>query len=994
MINRKLTLLGAGLLLTAATASAQSRVTGRVTDSHGEPVMGASVRVAGTKIVTTTDAQGQFTLTGVPASAKHLNISYIGMQAQRVSIAGNVKVVLKDNELSEAVVVGYGTAQKVGTVVGSIKKVGGEVVADKPSTNIADAFAGKVAGMSVSNMSGDAGVLGSVSIQIRGAGSLNASNEPLIVIDGSPADPAMFNMLNDMDIESITTLKDASATSIYGSRAANGVIYITTKRGRSGEQAQVSIGQRVGWSQLANGLGNPMNANELLQFQLENNIITADQYALYKNHGANTNWQKYYFDNAAPTYNTDFSIRGGSDKTTYYVSGSYMKQKSLTRVSHFDRYTLRTNLETKAKDWLTFGLKQNATYTDRKADEYTNGTYAQYVFNNNVSGAMKAQPYYDPYDPDAQMGHYVWPDPTLPDMQWIQTQRPRQTNDIVYNGVAYAQLTPVKGLTLKSQLGLNAFDSRSSAKVMMTIPGATSGSASESHSRTSIWTITNTAEYKFNIGEDHAFTLLAGQEGMKESYRGFGASGTGIGDDRLNTLGNVTKANLPTSGYYKYETLSFFGRVDYALKDKYFLNFTIRNDKNSRFGKKNNAANFYSGGAMWRISAEDFMAETRSWINDLQLKVSVGSTGNSELGQSTNLANYYASLGITGATQYNGETGWIISQPANEELGWEKQIQTNVGVSARMFDRLDVSVNFYHRKTKDMLMSVPLPYTTGFSSQMLNIGEMSNRGVEFEASADVIRSRDYFFTIYANYAYNVNKIDKLFYGYQTWPLPTYNLNYVVGETLQYYLPIFAGVDKEDGAPMWYKQGHKGGVEHVYNPETMTKTMSEDIYQLSGKPMDAPHNGGFGLSGGWKGLSITADFAYSLNKWMLDGDYLGSTNGTTAQAGFNLDKDMLHMWRKPGDITDIAYLGYKTYPDTRVLKNSSYLRMKNLTVAYKLPERWMKASRFFESVQLSFTARNLFTITKWKGADPEPATNAAMGRYPATRNYTLGVDVTF
>ena len=232
-MNKKLVLLGAGLLMTAATASAQKLVSGRVTDTHGEPVMGATVRVPGTKVITTTDANGNFKLKGVPATAKKISVSYIGMQPTTVSVAGNVQVVLKDNELGEAVVVGYGTAQKVGTVVGSVKKVGGEKVENNPTANVADALQGKVAGLQVLNNSGDAGDINNASIKLRGTGSFTASNTPLIVIDGSPAGAGMLAMLNDKDIESVTTLKDASATSIYGSRAANGVIFITTKKGRT-----------------------------------------------------------------------------------------------------------------------------------------------------------------------------------------------------------------------------------------------------------------------------------------------------------------------------------------------------------------------------------------------------------------------------------------------------------------------------------------------------------------------------------------------------------------------------------------------------------------------------------------------------------------------------------------------------------------------------------------------------------------------------------------
>ena len=992
-MNKKLVLLGAGLLLTAATASAQQHVTGKVTDSNGQPVMGATVRVAGTKMVTTTDADGNFKLNNVPASAKKIQVSYIGMQQQTVSVAGNVQVVLEDNELGEAVVIGYGTGQKVGSVVGSVKKVGSEAIASKPAANIADALQGKVAGLEVYNMTGDVGDINGASIRMRGLGSVGplvsggAGVEPLIVIDGSPASSSMLSLLNDRDIESVTTLKDASATSIYGSRAANGVIYITTKRGRTGERAQVTIGQRVGWSQLANGIGDPLHANELLELQLENGVITADQYKLYKTHGADTDWQKFYFDNAAPTYNTDFSVRGGSETTTYFVSASYMKQNSLTGVSHFDRYTVRTNLDTKPKEWLSFGVKQSLTYTDRKTDEYTNKGSAQYVSQNGVSGSIGMPSYWDPYDPEFSKQHLIWPNKDLYNPMWIQKQRPFNSNDVIYNGVAYVQIVPVKGLTLKSQLGLYATDTRFHSHVTMQIPGIQTGSTSENHSRSSNWTITNTAEYKFNIGDDHSFTLLAGQEGIKSSSKGFGVRGSGWTDDRTNTIGNVTKAEIPTYSASKYEFLSFFGRLDYSLKDKYYLNFTFRNDKSSRFGRDNRGANFMSGGLMWRVSSEDFMAPTRGWLTDFQLKVSVGSTGNAAIGD-------YASLGLVGNTMYMGQSGWLLSQPANDQLGWEKQIQTNFGLTARLFDRLDVNLNIYHKKTKDMLMAVPLPFTTGFSAQMMNVGEMSNRGVELELGYDVFRTSEGFFNVYVNYAYNKNKIDKLFYGLSEWTMKDYGLNFVVGESLQYFLPIYAGVDKNDGAPMWYKKGHKGGVVHDFNPETMSKEYSDDLFQNTGKQMYAPHTGGFGLSAGWKGITVAADFSFVIGKYMGNHDYFGATSNNTLKSGFNVDRDMLNMWKKPGDITDIPGIQYEDYSSTRTLENASFLRLKNLSVSYDLPRRWMEATNFFENVRFTFTGRNIFTITQYRGADPEPDTNFSRGMFPATRQFTLGVDVTF
>ena len=988
-MNKKLVLLGAGLLMTAATASAQKLVSGRVTDTHGEPVMGATVRVPGTKVITTTDANGNFKLKGVPATAKKISVSYIGMQPTTVSVAGNVQVVLKDNELGEAVVVGYGTAQKVGTVVGSVKKVGGEKVENNPTANVADALQGKVAGLQVLNNSGDAGDINNASIKLRGTGSFTASNTPLIVIDGSPAGTGMLAMLNDKDIESVTTLKDASATSIYGSRAANGVIFITTKKGRTEEKAQITISQSVGWSQLANAISNQMNSSELLQFQLENGIITPDQYQTYKLHGANTNWQKYYFDNAAPMYNTDFSLRGGSGNTTYFVSASYKSQNSLTKVGHLKRYTLRSNLDTKPKQWLNFGLKQSVAYTDRLYNPDV--SREEFVANtgNAVCAAYMYPSYWDPYSEEAKKTHYITFANAV-DPMWQRQMMPATINDIIYNGVAYAQIQPVKGLTIKSQLGLYASDGRIFQATNPTIPDLNGvGSAAASSSRSSMWTITNTVEYKFNIGEKHAITLLAGQEGIKGSSKGFDASATGITDSRLLNFAGATTPNMPTYSSSKYEYLSFFGRVDYALMNKYFFNFTVRNDKSSRFGADNRAANFLSGGVMWRLSDETFMAATKSWLTDLQVKYSVGSTGNSEI-------DNYRSLGLTGKTQYNGDAGLVIAQPSNKELGWEKQIQSNVGLTARLFDRVNIDVNYYNRKTKNMLMSTPLAYTTGFSSMMLNVGQLTNNGVEVEVSYDAFRSRDAFVNIYANFAYNANKIDKLFNGQQSWDRPSYYLSYVVGKSINYYMAEFAGVDKNDGLAMWYTKGNHGNGKtvHEFNPETMTKTYSNDLLQDVGKAYYPNMNGGFGFTASWKGLSLNADFAFVLNKYMLNIDYQFSTNNANAKQGFNQSRDMLKMWKKPGDITDIPSLATENVFDTRVLQNASFLRLKNLTLSYSLPQQWMQATRFFNSVRIYATARNLFTATKYKGGDPEKDGYISLGFYPGTRQYMLGVEVSF
>ena len=989
-MNKKLVLLGAAMLMTAGVASAQKRVTGRVLDSDGQPLIGATIRVEGVKKVTMTDENGNFTLTDVPASAKTLQVSYIGYQAQNVSIASNVKIVMKDNNiLDEAVVIGYGTARKIGTVVGSVSKVNGEKISAVPSSNISEAMQGQVAGLQVLSNTGDAGAINSTSMNIRGIGSLSASSEPLVVVDGSPVDGSIMGLMNSGDVESITTLKDASATSIYGSRAANGVIFITTKKGRRGmENAQVTISQKVGWSQLARRIGNPMNATEYLDFGLENGFISGEQYAEYKGHGANTNWQDFYFRNDAPMYQTDFSVRGGNQKAAYFVSGSYLSNTGVDDESHMKRYNLRANIEAQANDWLKFGLNQNIIYTDRESNGFTRqGSGNSRSFS---SAAVMFPAFWDPNDPEAKAKHEVLYMGSY-ETRWLLSVQPSTINDIIYNGSAYLQLTPFKGMTLKSQLGAYATNTNATSHILTDFPGLNGlAETNRSDYRDAQWTITNTAEYRFNIGKDHDFTLLAGQEGIKYSSNSFAAHAKGSTDDRLLQFGNMTEANINdlSQSSSAYQFLSFFGRADYSLKNKYFANFTVRNDRSSRFGKTNRSAMFYSGGVMWDMKSENFMKDAY-WLDDLDVRVSVGSTGNASIGD-------YTSLGLVGSTQYDGNMGWGLSQPSNTELGWEKQIQTNFGFTAAIFNRFNFEFNAYNRKTKDMLMTIPLPFTTGFSTQMVNVGEMSNRGVELSASYDVIKRKDLRVNIRANYAYNTNKIDKLFYGLDEWPMESYLLCYKVGESLNYYMPIYAGVDQNTGEPMWYKKGHKGKPGHTFNPETMTKDASnmDALNQDTGKKRFAPHTGGFGVSASWKGLTLSTDFSFVLGKYMVNNTYLWATSKPNIINGNNADRDMLNIWKKPGDKTSLPAFQYESQFDTHLLENSSFLRLKNLTLAYDLPSKWMKATNFMTGARLSFTGRNLFTVTKFKGADPEIDTNISYGGYPATRQFVLGVEVNF
>lgn len=1002
-MNKKLVLLSAFLLMGAGTMMAQKHVTGHVVDADGQPVIGATVRVPGTKIVTVTDDEGNFTIPSVPASAKRLNVSYIGMQTASVDVAGNVSVVMQEDatNLEEAVVIGYGTGQKLGTVVGSVKKVGGEKVSGKPSINVADALQGQVAGVQILSSTGDVADVSTPTINVRGLGSLSADNTPLIVVDGSPVGGAALALLNSNDIESVTVLKDASATSIYGSRAANGVMYITTKKGRKGdEKAQITISQKFGWAQLANPVGDVMNANQLLQFQLENDIITMDQYKAYKDLGFNTDWQSYMFDKAAPMQTTDLSIRGGSQNTSYYVSASYLKDDGLTYDSGIKRYTLRTNLDSKCNDWFAFGINQSVTYAERRLEGYSSVATAN-SYSPSTSALLFA-PYWSPYyhpeeladDPTTQYPYYYLSGGYI-DTKYVYDLLARDSYNLIYQGTGFITLTPVKGLTIKSQLALYATDTKSNSGYRPDALGllnANSGDKAASHSRSSMWTITNTAEYKFNIGEDHNFALLLGHEGIKASSEGFSASVQGITDDRFFLLGQGIDPQMPSESYSKYEYLSFFGRIDYTLKNRYSFNFTVRDDASSRFGKTNRSAIFLSGGVMWNAKLEDFFRDIE-WMDDLRFRFSVGTTGNSEIGN-------YAHIGLIGMTYYGGNNsrtpGWGYAQVANTELGWEKQIQTNVGFNVSFLNKFHLDFNWYSRKTKNMLLGTPVPYTTGFSSQMRNIGEMTNRGIEIELNVDAIQKKDAYLGFRFTYGYNMNRIDKLFYGMEEWPMYASLLNYKVGKGLTYYMPIYAGVDKEDGAPMWYKVGYTGKAGHEFNPETMTKNdiLIDELYQDTGKKYIPPHTGGFGFTAMWKGLTLNADFSFVLGKWMVDNGYWFLTSNNNAILGVNQHVDMLDIWKKPGDLAKLPGFSYTQQFDTHLLNNASFMRLKNLTLSYDLPKQWMEATGFISNVRLNFQARNVFTITKFSGPDPEIDSNITVGAYPATRQFTVGLEVTF
>ncbi|MBT9894691.1 SusC/RagA family TonB-linked outer membrane protein [Phocaeicola massiliensis] len=956
-----------------------TKVTGTViSEEDGLPVVGASILVKGTAVGTVTDMDGKFQLPNVPSSAKTLVISFIGMQSQELPIKQTMNVILKpDTEtLEEVVVLGYGSGKKIGSIVGSVAKVNSEKLSAKPVANAMDALQGQVSGLQVYTSSGEPG--SSSSSYIRGVGSLTADNEPLYVLDGTPVSSSVMVMMNPNDFESVTVLKDASATSIYGSRAANGVIYITTKRGKIGEKAVITASGNYGTARLARRVSNPMNSTELLNYQLSHGIIKQETYDKYINSGIDTNWEDYFFKDDAPTYQANLSIQGGSNKTMYYVSGSYYFQDGITPRSEYNRYTFRSNLESRPTDWLRFGANFGATYDEQQTSLFT------YQGSNNLNGGIFGTilnpTYYNPYGEDGSKLDVI-PGLNRYSPYYLSDKQPSSSNTAQLDGTAFIQLNPIEGLTIRSQFGIEAYDFRQTSKRLASHPNATQGGYTyEAFRRNAKLTITNTAEYNFKIKDIHDFTILIGQEGIKNDYQRFGSETTGQSDDRLSMLEAGTAATLlgaDENDLYTYQFLSFFGRINYALNDKYFADFSIRNDASSRFGKDNRNAIFMSGGLMWNMKKESFLEDV-NFLSDLKLKASIGTTGNSSIGN-------YDHLALVGTNLYNAQGGWKINTPGNGDLGWEKQTLANIGIEASFWNKYRIELTYYNKKTSNMLMDVPVPYTSGFSSITQNVGSMTNSGVEIAVSLDLLKTKDWFVGFNMNYAYNKNKITELFYGYDEWAMPNYLVSYNVGEPVQYYMAEWAGVDPADGQQMWYIPGTDG--------ETTKEYDEERLQQATGKKRYAPHNGGFGLNVSWKGLSLNADFAWVLGKYMVNNDYYFAANPYNF-AGYNQSKDVLNEWKEPGDITDIPAYGNVMQFDTHLLENASFLRLKNISLSYTLPKNWLLPTKVIQGVRIMATARNLFTITNYKGADPELDTNLTYGAYPNTKQFTIGAELTF
>ena len=984
---RKFVLSVFTMLLMCFQLTAQDQhVTGIVTDAaSGEPIIGAVVAVKGTQNAFVTGIDGDYMI-DVPANGT-LEFTYVGYKTQEIVVNPgqtviNVTMAQESENIEQVVVIGYGSARSVGSVTGAVSVVNSEILNDKPVMNVADALSGQVSGMSVMTSSGEPSA--SSSIRIHGSGSISAGTEPLYVIDGMPSSANQFLALSSNDIENMVTLKDASATSIYGSRAANGVIYITTKKGsRTAQKAQFRLSGGYGISTPVNNNLQQMSGRDLLDWQLYFNEISRTSYDSYLANMemfGGTDWFKYVYQ-PAPTYNGEFSVSGGSENISYYVSGSYMNQDGIAPGSSMERYTFRTNLAAEATSWMRINMNM-AISTDKRISTQDSVSSTQGVIlsaPNNFATYMPSYMSRKYLTESGEVATYTYFPNGMMDPWYAMKEQPQGGYNTLYNGNISIVLTPLKGLTITS---LNGIDGAFSTMKMSGLPSyelsGGSGVRGRNYNQYRSLTTSNTIEYKLKpIKDFHNLTFLVGQEGIDYQDDFFAVMTTGQADDRLMLLSNGTNViigNVSESNS-SYNMLSFFGRVNYDYKNKYSLDVTVRNDASSKFGADNRDAFFYAVGGMWNISQEKFLMNNRV-LTDLKLRATYGTQGNSSISYYTHLAL------IAGGMNYAGNAGRYFANPGNSHLGWEKQGMFNVSLELGLWHWLTASINYYDRRSTDMLFDVPYPPSSGVTSHAENALGMLNRGVDVDIAATIFQNKDWNIGVSTTFGYNSNKITYL-YSTDAITLPDQFAQYKVGRSAwSFYLPEFMGVDPRDGKPM-FNDGNGNPV----------KDANLAAYINTGKEYIAPYYGGFNIDVRWKGLSLQANFTYQLDKWLYNGDRF-FTESTTTMSQFQRPENMKNIWTEPGDITDIPAYGETMIHSTAYLENASFLRLKNLTLSYQFPSSLLKKTGFIQGIKVSAIFRNLWTLTKYTGYDPEYDGKSVYGMYPNTRQYSFSLEFMF
>jgi TonB-linked SusC/RagA family outer membrane protein len=991
-----------GFLLTAN--SQQKAVTGTVTGAEdGLPVIGATVMIQGTTTGTTTDVNGNYQISVAPGSV--LEFRFLGMTTRQAVVGTsdiiNVSLEYQLKGVDEVVVVGYGSAIKR-TVSGSITKVDTKGLSEMPTTSFESAIQGKTAGVFIEQASGKLGE--SVKMRIRGSSSVSASNQPLYVVDGIPiTTESMSNGSNQpvspladlamADVESIQVLKDASAAAIYGSRASNGVVIITTRRGKQGA-TKFNIDYTTGISQPSN-LMDWLNADQYLELFNEamDNVSDADglvwswlpkndiwdMFVPRWNEGYNTDWQKEAFQKGSIN-RINVSGSGGNESTTYYAGLSYDDTKGILRGNSMKKLSGRLNLDQKATDKLSFGLQMNLIRTEMERVENDNAfaTPLQLVAQAPVT------PVYDP-DTGALNTNTIY-------YNGLISLRDGLNNQTVYRslGNVNASYKILKDLTFKSEFGTDIMDMREkNFWGRLTIGAGPAGEAQNRSVRVVNYNWENYLTYAKTV-DVHDINVLAGMSYQQSNTTGSDIQGKGFPTDDFHNIANAAEATTFSSWDDGHSYLSYFARANYKLKEKYLFSLSGRVDGSSRFGIDNRYGFFPAVSAGWIISEEKFMSGIKNTLSYLKLRASYGITGNSGIPD-------YAHLALYTGVNYAGRNALQPTQLQSRKLGWENTAQTDVGIDFGLFNnRLTGELDLYYKKTTDLLLFRTLPSTSGFTGVWSNIGELENKGLEFALHSNNF-VRDFKWTTDFNIAFNKNKILNI-----NGPEITPNgINYVIeGQPIGVFkVRKYAGVDPDNGDAIYYIKDGSDEATSNYN-------LAGDLIVGSPNP---DFTGGLNNYLEYKGIdmNILLSFVYGNDVYNGGGPY------QSANAAWfdNQTVDQMKRWQKPGDITDVpqARLGDNngTSPSSRYISDASYLRLRNINMGYNFPASLISKIKL-SGMRVYIGVQNLYTFTKYKGWDPEvnytgtgrstQNTNIIQGydfyTAPQARTYTLGVNLSF
>lgn len=983
------------IIITKATVSNQKNklITGIVTDENGDPIVGANIIEKGTNNGVVTDVDGKFTLN--VGEKAILEVSYIGYNKETIPVLAKsfYSIILKEDTefLDEVVVIGYGTVKK-SDLTGSVSSVKSSELTAIPSGTVLQALQGRSSGLQVKQNSGSPG--GSISVRIRGTNSIQGSNEPLYVIDGFPSSSTNPTIVDNSDIESIEILKDASAIAIYGSRGANGVVMITTKKGKAGK-TKVDFETTVGFQSLRKKL-EMMNAREYATFyNLQRVNDGLDPYfseTEMGSFGKGFDWQDFVFE-TAPIRTHSLTVSGGSEKTQFSVSGNIFDQQGILQSSGFKRYSLRANFSHNISKKITLSYSSTLSRSILDNKNWGGARFGASL----ISSALCAPPTLTPYNEDGSYRELHKAYPFVSEGLTNPLNYINEINDVTKSNKVLANVSfiykPIDELSIKIYGGIENSDDRSDYYKTLQYVNS-QGSASVSANQFTSILSENTINYAKTFNKKHSFSVLAGFTYQDFYSSALSGSGTGFLSDVTETgnLGSASVPGIPSSSYTKSVLLSYLARINYNFDNRYLFTASFRADGSSKYSEGNKWGYFPSGAIAWKAKEEAFLKDV-DFLSDLKFRASYGVTGSQAINAYATLNNLYSGKTVFGDARYTTfAPGTVL--PGN--LKWETTGQFDFGVDFGFLNnRLQFTADYYVKETKDLLNTVQLPSSLGYTSTLQNVGRIQNKGFEFSFDANVLNG-EFLWKLNGNIAFNKSKVKKLYGGQD-----------ILGGWVDMMI-ISDNVNLlREGEPMgvfygYLKDGYDENGSEKYIDLTGDGTINQEDKTIIGDP-NPDFIYGLNSFMSYKGFELSMFFQGSQGNDLVN--FSSVDNSLDYGYGCNMLKEVYNNnWtpENPNAKYPKVTRNQKMNFSDRLIENGSYLRLKNIELAYNFPVKKWNLS-WLQNLRIYVSAQNILTFTKYSGWDPEVnsqggANSIGQGidhySYPTAKSYTFGINVGF